>query len=64
MIGCHGRARSREIVMDATELDDCRWFTREEVRLMLADRHPDGVKVPPALSIAHWLIRTWAEEGA
>lgn len=62
MIGCHGTAQSRDIKMDETELEACRWFPREEVLAMLADSHPEGLKVPPPLSIAHWLIRNWAEE--
>jgi NAD+ diphosphatase len=61
MMGCHGIAETREIVMDATELDACRWFSRDEVLSMIAGTHPDGLKVPPELSIAHWLIRDWAE---
>lgn len=61
MIGCHGTALSRDITMDAAELEACRWFSRDEVTAMLADAHPQGLKVPPPLSIAHWLIRRWAE---
>lgn len=61
MIGCHGQALTREIAMDATELEACRWFSRDEVRAMIAGTHPDGLKVPPPLSIAHWLIRDWAD---
>ncbi|WP_037545970.1 NAD(+) diphosphatase [Stappia stellulata] len=61
MIGCEGRAESTEIRMDETELEACRWFSRDETRAMLEDRHPDGLKIPPPLSIAHWLIRSWVE---
>ena len=35
MIGCHAEALSTEVERDAAELEDCRWFEREEVRLML-----------------------------
>ena len=35
MIGCHAEALSREIVIDRVELDDARWFDREEVAAML-----------------------------
>lgn len=61
MIGCHGTALSREIVLEDDELEACRWFDRDEVRTMLAGRHPEGLKVPPPISIAHWLIRDWVE---
>lgn len=56
MIGLLGEAESSEIVVDHDELEDARWFDRDEIRAMLADRHPDGLKVPPAMAIAHHLI--------
>ncbi|MEI2385628.1 NAD(+) diphosphatase [Breoghania sp. JC706] len=61
MLGCFGQAESREIRLGDDELEDCRWFSREEVAAMLAGRHPQGLHVPPPISIAHWLIRTWVE---
>jgi NAD+ diphosphatase len=61
MIGCHGEALSSEIQRDAAELEDCRWFTREEVRDMLAGTHPDGLSTPVRMAIANHIIRAWAE---
>jgi NAD+ diphosphatase len=61
MIGCHAEAQSREIVIDKTELDDARWFTRGEVALMLAGRHPQGLTAPPPIAIAHHIMRAWVE---
>lgn len=60
MIGCYAEATSSTIVIDANELEECRWFTRAEVRLMLADEHPEGYRVPPGGAIANILIRDWA----
>jgi NAD+ diphosphatase len=59
MIGCHAEALHDDIVVDRTELEDARWFAREEVAMMLAGRHPDGLIVPPPMAIAHHLIRAW-----
>ena len=56
MIGLLGEAETAEVVVDHSELEDARWFARDEIRAMLADRHPDGLKVPPAMAIAHHLI--------
>jgi NAD+ diphosphatase len=56
MIGLIGEAETTQIVVDHDELEDARWFDRDEIRAMLADRHPDGLKVPPAMAIAHHLI--------
>ncbi len=62
MIGCMARAESREIVFDTTELEACRWFSREEVRAMLAAEHPDGLLLPKPFAIAHHLIKAFADE--
>ena len=61
MIGCHAEALTTEIRRDETELEDCRWFDREEVRAMLAGIHPDGLKAPMRMAIAHSIIAAWAE---
>ena len=63
MVGCHAEALSREIVVDRAELDDARWFKREEVALMLARQHPDGFTAPQPVAIAYHIIRAWVEDG-
>jgi NAD+ diphosphatase len=62
MIGCHAEALSREIVIDRAELDDARWFEREEVATMLLRSHADGLTTPPTVAIAYHIIRAWVEE--
>ncbi|MGH6790155.1 MAG: NAD(+) diphosphatase [Pseudolabrys sp.] len=62
MIGCHAEATSREIVVDRTELEDARWFSKAEVESMLMRRHPDGLSTPPPVAIAHHIVRAWAED--
>lgn len=61
MIGVHCEAVSDTINMDETELEDCRWFSRDEVRLMLNEEHPDGFICPPNRAISSALIMAWAE---
>ncbi len=63
MIGCHAEAMSFQIAMDRNELEDARWFTRDEVAAMLRGRHPDGLTTPPPVAIAHHIIRNWVERG-
>lgn len=60
MIGCVAEAITTQVVIDAAELEDCRWFDRDEVRSMLAGHHPDGLYCPPPLAIARRLIEDWA----
>jgi NAD+ diphosphatase len=62
MIGCHAEALSREIVIDRAELEDARWFDREEVALMLLRQHPQGLATPPSVAIAYHIIRAWVEQ--
>jgi NAD+ diphosphatase len=61
MIGCIGEALTEEIVLDGAELEAGRWFTRDEVRLILNGQHPEGVTCPPRMAIANTLMRVWAE---
>jgi NAD+ diphosphatase len=60
MIGCFGEALNEDIQADLNELEDCRWFFRDEVASMLAKTHAAGLGVPPPGAIAHHLIRAWA----
>ena len=61
MIGCYGEALGTDIDMDAEELVDCRWFSRDEVAKMLVGEHPDGLTTPPDFSIAYRIIKDWVE---
>jgi NAD+ diphosphatase len=63
MIGCFAHALSRAIAVDRTELEDARWFTREETRAILERRHPSGLTAPIPMAIAHHLIKFWAGTG-
>jgi NAD+ diphosphatase len=59
MLGCIGRAETTDISIDSGEIAEARWFTREEARLMLDRRHPEGLSVPGRHAIANALIQTF-----
>jgi NAD+ diphosphatase len=59
MIGCIAEATSEELNVDREELEDARWFSRDEVKLMLEGRHPAGLTAPQPIAIAHHLLRAW-----
>jgi NAD+ diphosphatase len=63
MIGCHAQALSEKIIVDRTELEDVRWFTRADAVAMLRRAHPEGFTAPPPVAIAHHIIRAWLEQG-
>ena len=62
MIGCHAEALTHDIVVDREELEDARWFTRDEIVAMLMRKHPQGLTTPPPVAIAHHIIRAWVED--
>ena len=62
MIGCYAKALSRDFAIDGKEIAAARWMSKHEVRARLAGRSDDDIQLPPAIAIAHHLIRDWAEE--
>lgn len=61
MIGCTAEARTRDIVIDRTELEDVRWFSRTEAAQMLARQHAGGLTGPHPFAIAHHLVGRWLQ---
>ncbi len=61
MLGCFAQSLTDDLRLDPDELEDGRWFTREEARTMLDDNHPQGLRTPPQGAIASTLIRHWVE---
>lgn len=59
MIGCRAVAQDTRIMLD-DELEDARWFTREEVLSVRAGERPDLMLARPG-SIAYGLISLWLE---
>ncbi len=58
MIGCYGEAITTDIAIDRDELEDCRWFSRDEVRTAMAGEHAE-ISVPPSGAIASHIIGAW-----
>ena len=61
MIGCHAYADDKTIVIDETELDDARWFTREEVAYAMTGAEDGAFIAPPSFAVAHHLLKWWLE---
>ncbi len=59
MLGCMAEATSTDLTVDANELEDARWFSRDDVKLMLTKTHPEGFTCPPKLAIANLLMQAW-----
>jgi NAD+ diphosphatase len=59
MIGCHARALDDALTIDRTELDDARWFSREEIAAALAGEPDAAFLPPPRFAIARTLLDHW-----
>lgn len=63
MIGCHAMAESDALVIDPNELEDARWFAREEIAEAIDKGEAStGLRAPTSRAIAHYLLRWWLEE--
>ncbi len=60
MIGLIAEVEDGEATPDQTELEEVRWFTREEARALIGVTLP-GARAPGSVAIAHQLIKAWAE---
>lgn len=59
MIGCHAEAQSDELVIDTAELEDARWFSRDDVKAALAGAPAALFMPPPKTAIARTLLEHW-----
>ncbi|GLK68788.1 NAD(+) diphosphatase [Hansschlegelia plantiphila] len=60
MLGVVAKALGDELTVDRSELDDARWFTRDEVARLLTGEHELGLSAPPPAAIAHHLLQLFA----
>lgn len=61
MIGLIAEVEEGEAEADRTELDEVRWFSREEAQALIRGELSTA-RAPGALAIAHQLIKAWAFE--
>ncbi len=67
MIGCYAQTDETEITLDVEELEEARWFTRDEVQQAIdtIGRNEEGpFNAPPPAAIAHSLLKWWLEKTA
>ena len=60
MMGCIGFATTTDIKINPEEIEEARWFNREELRQMLDRTHPQNWWVPGQQAIARALISSFA----
>jgi NAD+ diphosphatase len=61
MIGAWARAADDSLRIDTNELDDARWFSREEVVAALSNDPAAPFQPPPRSAIARTLLDHWLD---
>jgi NAD+ diphosphatase len=59
MLGCHAEAEGMELRIDTAELDNARWFSREEIAAALSGSADAPFLPPPRAAIARTLLERW-----
>jgi NAD+ diphosphatase len=59
MIACCAEARAPDLTIDTAELEDARWFSREEVQQAIAGAEGASFQPPPHTAIARTLLEHW-----
>ena len=61
MIGCIAESASEEFKLDEIEIDEGRWFTRDELKNAINGSESSKFFVPPKMAIAHHLIKAFVD---
>lgn len=61
MIGCLAEAENRDCTPDGEEISDARWLDRDTAQRLIRGERMADISVPPAVAIAHHLIKAFAE---
>lgn len=59
MMGCYSQTDDPTLNIDTTELEEARWFSREEVAQAMAGAEDAPFIAPPPHAIANYLLRWW-----
>jgi NAD+ diphosphatase len=57
MMGFIAEVEGKELNLDPTEIEDARWFSRDEAAAILGGTHE--IMAPPKMAIAHHLLKDW-----
>ncbi|MEM7662626.1 MAG: NAD(+) diphosphatase [Pseudomonadota bacterium] len=60
MVGLILHAENEDVTIDEKEIEDAKWFSKDEARQIIFGEHPDHY-APPELAVAHHILKVWAE---
>jgi len=61
LLGCVAHVENCELKVNTDEIADARWFSRDDIKLMVEGKHPDALWVPGCHSMAYKLIQDFIE---
>jgi NAD+ diphosphatase len=61
MIGAWAAAIDKSLTIDTNELEDARWFSRDEVLAAMAQDPDASFQAPPHWAIARTLLESWVD---
>ena len=61
MIACHSHTDDPAITIDVNELEEARWFSREEVEYAMTGAQDGTFVAPPPFAVANNLMRWWLD---
>ena len=61
MIGAHAAAIEDRLTVDTNDLDDARWFSRQEVIDAISEHANASFQAPPGWAIARTLLDAWLD---
>ncbi len=64
MLGFHAEATSFALTIDHSELEDARWFSRDELQVMTTGKNNHGYFIPSSIAIARSLVGAFLRETA
>jgi NAD+ diphosphatase len=59
MIACRAQALGTDLTIDTMELEDARWFSRDEVQAAISGEEGAAFQPPPRTAIARTLLEEW-----
>ena len=61
MIGCFAEAKGTNFIIDENELEEARWFSKDEIELGFEKKDGLDFSLPPSIAVAHNLLQNWLQ---
>lgn len=59
MMGFIAETAGKDLTLDPDEIEDARWYSRDEIRAVMNGSQDIPLMIPPPMAIAHQLLKEW-----